>query len=128
MCIRDRPIAFSDPTVGKEDLLLLQDYLRFMWAITWLATTNGLGSTRIDTKFEAEYSVANTSFVKYIPVLLDHQFNFTTGGKIDMITDADVLVEFRGIAIGIPKLNVGSFAIERSRDATDRLTVLREDK
>jgi hypothetical protein len=123
-----RAIAFPNPTVGKEHLLLFENNLGFVGPITRFATADGLGATSVDSEFEPKDGFANAGFVKDVPVLLDHHFNATTGGEVDMVANADMLLKFRSITSGIPEVNIGASRLESGRKTTDRIAVLSEDE
>jgi hypothetical protein len=61
-------VTLANPTVGKEVLLLPQNNLRFMWAVTRFPAAHGLGAACVDSEFESKDSRASTfepSFLVY---------------------------------------------------------------
>ena len=101
-------VALSDPAVGEEDFLLLQDDLRFVRSVTRLAAADGLGASRVNGELETEDCLADASFVEDVPILLDHDFDFAPRSQSNMITDADVFLEFRFVTGTVPKVDVGA--------------------
>ena len=123
-----RAIAFPNPTVGKEHLLLVENNFGFMGTITRFATADGLGAASINSKFEPQDGFANAGFIKNVPVLLNHHFNATAGGKVDVVTDADMLFKFGRITSGIPETNIGTSRLESGRKTADRIAMLSENE
>jgi hypothetical protein len=123
-----RAITFPNPTVGKEHLLLFENNFGFVGPITRFATADGLGTASIDSEFEPKDGFANAGFVEDVPVLLDHHFDATTNGEVDMVADADMLFKLGSISSGIPKVNIGASRLEGGRKTTDRIAILGEDE
>jgi hypothetical protein len=122
-----RTMTFADPTVGKKDILLLEDDLRLMRALARLTATDWLGSAGVDGKFESEDCLAHTSFVKDIPTLLNHHFNFASD-EINMGANANVFHEFGSVASTVPEVDVGASRFESCWKATCRFSTLSENE
>jgi hypothetical protein len=123
-----RTMAFANPSVGKKCVLLLQDDPGFTGPATRLTTTNRLSTASVDSKFEADDSFGDASFVEDIPACLNHRFNFATSSEIDMIADAKVLFKFRCITGTVPEVNIGRRGFESSGKATHRFATLSENR
>jgi hypothetical protein len=97
---------------------LLQNNLRFVWAVTRFPAANWLGAACVDSEFESKDSLADASFIKDVPVLLNHRFQFTASCEVDVGADVNVLLELRGVAIAIPEVYVGASRFEGGRQAS----------
>jgi hypothetical protein len=64
-------IAFLDPSVGYECLLLLEDDCGFVWPVIRFTAAYGLGVAGVNREFEAQDGFANTHFVEDVPVFHD---------------------------------------------------------
>ena len=116
---------FSNPTVGKKNLLLLKDDLGFMRPATWLEATSGLGAPCVNGEFETPNGFAHASFAENIPAFLSHCFDFAASGES---SNLDALVKLRRTAGAIPEVDVSASRGNGSRDATNRVAMLCEDK
>ena len=64
-------------------MLLIYNF-GFVRTLTWFLAADRLGAASVNSESEAKDSVAYTSFIKDIPVLLNHHLNFATISEIDV--------------------------------------------
>ena len=114
-----RAAAFSDPTICKQNFLLLKCNFRFVRPMTRLATTDWLRAIGVDSEFEPKDGFADAGFINYIPMLLNHDLDFTARGESNVIANFDMLVKLRCVTGGIPGVDVGASGGNSSGDATD---------
>jgi hypothetical protein len=79
-----RSVAFSNPAVSEECLLLFVDNFGFVRSIARLTAADRLRTTGVHSEFESKDGFAGAGFVEDIPVFLNKHFNFTTGDQIDV--------------------------------------------
>ena len=122
------PVAFPDPAISEENLLLFKNYLRLVRSVTGLATADGLRAARVNGELEAKDSFADAGFVEDVPILLYHHFNFTARCQSNMGADADMLLELGLVPGTVPEVDVSARGGDGSWNTANRIAILGEDK
>ena len=85
---------------------MVHDDFAFVRAVIGLGAAHRLALFGVNDEFESANAVNVAGFVKCIPMTLDHHGQLTADSGVDIIANAEVLIEFSCVNAGVPFADV----------------------